>query len=573
MTLKTIVAGLLVVSTFALASVMKPENISVVSPISEKRRVCFDADATLTQEMMPLDSGQNTIYVIRNLLKLEKSVIIPANCVLLFDGGSIVGNGKIVGQSTYITGLLLNVIGVNISINGEWNFQNISPDWFIGSDVEKVQKAFDVSIANRSAQIIIDRTYNLTGGTVYVDRGSHSEDELSKWSRRSLIISGNGEGRLIKEDAGFMFSARSLSIDYEFDRLHFRGYIKNPSDINTVVDMRVFDCRYLGNIRVKNCSFCHCGSVYYQTGGVNTPMQGNLSIGNQYVKNKCVMKANECWNSQFIGDLVEHGLSFVEGEKSNSNIRDLKIVNCCIEGFNHEKTAALNLNCNTLGLSICDNYFEANYCSIRMPRYVSGTVTGNAFHSRGASIKKDIELHCIELARLTGVEITANNVVVDDDNMCLFYFDITSPYYVESQVLVGSNSVEGKTKLTNVEKKVKDLNTVLKLFDESYIDNITNKLKKDYPQIGEGNVIVSISRGITTISIGNLVVNRPIERGAYHGHSKEVKPYNPSLPISGAIVDKDNNRMGIVFVTNDGDIGLRVNQPGIYNGIITYPHL
>ena len=82
-------------------------------------------------------------------------------------------------------------------------------------------------------------------------------------------------------------------------------------------------------------------------------------------------------------------------------------------------------------------------------------------------------MHCIELARLKGIDITANNVVVDDDKMCLFFFDTSSPYYAKSQILVGSNAVEGKTKLTNIKGKVKDIHSVIK--ELLLIHNVNNE--------------------------------------------------------------------------------------------------
>lgn len=570
--MKTKIDSVLLVLVFLIPLVSYATPIATSAPFLDMRRVILDGDNFLTQDMMPLKTGKNTIYIISTTLKIEKCITIPDNCVLLFEGGSIIGDGTLKGQGTYLRGMLLNVFDKQVKIDGSWNFQNISPDWFVGSDVEKVQKAFDVSIANRSTQIMIDRTYNLTGGTVYIDRGFHTADEISKWSRRDLIVSGTGEGRIIKEDPGFVFSANSASIDLEFNKIHFRGFLYEKRIFDIANDMCVFDCRYLGNIRVTSCTFCYCGCVYFQNGGVSTPMVGILSIGNQYSKNKCVMRANESWHSQFIGDAIEDGITFVESETVGSNIRDLKISNCCIEGFYNENTAAINLNCSASAISITDNYFEANYCSIRIPRYVSGTITGNAFHSRGRYIEKEKELHCIELARLTGMEITANNVVVDDEKMVLFFFDTSSPYYTQSHLLVGNNSVEGKTRVANRESKVRDLSSVLGLLEKKYTANITGKLMKVFPNIGKGNVFVSNYRGMTTISVSNLVVDGPISSGYYSGHSNEVKPYDSFFPINGAIVDKENSHMGNVIVTSEGNIGIRVDYPGIYNGIITYPH-
>lgn len=551
-------------------------DLQAVKQTATKYRVLLETNSvnginTLTQDMMPITTGKNTIYVISSKFVITSDIIIPENSVLCFQGGTIEGEHNLIGRGTWISGDLINVFGLDVSLLGEWNLQNISPDWFVGTDIEKLQKAFDVSISNRSSQITIDRTYDLTGGTIYLDRGFHSTDEISKWSRRNLIVSGSGEGRLIKEDPGFMFSAKLGSIDFNFNQLHFRGYISNPSELNTIVDMYIFDCRYLGNVRVSNSTFCHCGCVYYQTGGVSTPMQGVLSIGNQYLKNKCVMYANECWHSQFIGDTVEDGLTFIKGEKIGSNIRDLKITNCCVEGFYHENKPAIDLNCNASGLSITDSYFEANYCSIKIPRYVSGIITGNTFHSRGPFIEKGLELHCIELASLKDIEITANSVVIDDENMYMFYFDTTSPYYGQSHVLYGNNGVAGKTKISNIPNKVKNLREVLSSLEKEYIRDITNNLKIAYPQIRSGKIIVSSYRGITTVSISNLAISSPITSGTYSGNIDQVKPFNSSLSIDGALIDKDKNLMGTLFVTSTGGIGLRMNQPGTYNGIITYP--
>ena len=50
---------------------------------------------TLTQEMM---STTNTKYVIKYDYVLGENIIVPANCILEFDGGSI-SNGTIIGDS------------------------------------------------------------------------------------------------------------------------------------------------------------------------------------------------------------------------------------------------------------------------------------------------------------------------------------------------------------------------------------------------------------------------------------------------------------------------------------------
>ena len=99
-----------------------------------------------------------------------------------------------------------------------------------------------MSIANRSVQINIDRTYNLTSGTIYIERGFHSEDEISKWSRRSLLVSGTGEGRFIKEDAGFnvltMYNTENPNYSYDYFEAEFEveGWSPDRNNISVTVN-------------------------------------------------------------------------------------------------------------------------------------------------------------------------------------------------------------------------------------------------------------------------------------------------------------------------------------------------
>ena len=72
---------------------------------------------TLTQEMM---STTNTKYIIKYNYTLGKNIIIPENCILEFDGGSIANSTE---NSYSLTGTATKVINLyNYTI-----FSNITP--------------------------------------------------------------------------------------------------------------------------------------------------------------------------------------------------------------------------------------------------------------------------------------------------------------------------------------------------------------------------------------------------------------------------------------------------------------
>ena len=78
---------------------------------------------TLTQEMM---SAQNTKYVIKYNYVLGENITIPENCILEFDGGSIVNSTEnsysLTGTSTKVVNLYNYTIFSNITPTGITTF-------------------------------------------------------------------------------------------------------------------------------------------------------------------------------------------------------------------------------------------------------------------------------------------------------------------------------------------------------------------------------------------------------------------------------------------------------------------
>lgn len=95
----------------------------------------------------------NTSYIIKRNFKLKDGEIvkIPSNSSLVFKGGSITGNGTIIGQGTEIKAGLMPVFSLNITISGSWKGDVIYPEWFgakgdgLADDTKAIRKSLSTA--------------------------------------------------------------------------------------------------------------------------------------------------------------------------------------------------------------------------------------------------------------------------------------------------------------------------------------------------------------------------------------------------------------------------------------------
>lgn len=114
----------------------------------------------LTQNMI---NKPNTIYVIQYDFTLGGDIIIPADCVLEFDGGSISGTYTLKGTNTGINAGLVKIFSTDVTFTGTWNIKEVYPEWFGAKDdgvtdnSEIFQKCLDsVNSLGRTIKIIGD---------------------------------------------------------------------------------------------------------------------------------------------------------------------------------------------------------------------------------------------------------------------------------------------------------------------------------------------------------------------------------------------------------------------------------
>lgn len=106
---------------------------------------------------------ENTVYIIKYDFDLGSSdnLIIPANCILEFEGGSI-SNGTIVGNRTTIVAGPVRIFDINTTVEGIWSVGVWYPEWFgaIGDGVTDDTKAIQ-KLNGKSIQLS-NKTYLCT---------------------------------------------------------------------------------------------------------------------------------------------------------------------------------------------------------------------------------------------------------------------------------------------------------------------------------------------------------------------------------------------------------------------------
>lgn len=178
-------------SSLAFANVSsKNSNNGIVRIALEKNLV--NGVNILTQEMIPLESGKNTVYVIQYDYVLGENVTIPENCVLEFDGGSIsAGNGtniQITGRNTFIQAGLVKIFSPNIVLAGSWKVEYAYPEWFgaKGDETNDDTRAF-YSVLSNFDNVFLNGKYSIDFRDICIE----NKTIVGKWKSKSMIVQRN----------------------------------------------------------------------------------------------------------------------------------------------------------------------------------------------------------------------------------------------------------------------------------------------------------------------------------------------------------------------------------------------
>lgn len=225
----------------------------------------------LTQSMISTNSGRAVTYVIQDEYVLGEDIIIPSNCKLLFDGGSIKGSYSVRFQKTKLDG----DVKINCRLGGSLDNPEVHTKWFCSMDGEsdETDALIDVLKAAPSTIVFDKGTYNVA---------IRKNRKLSLRSNQSLIFE---EGAILKRINENEYTTSLLYLDgvdnirivggefygdQETNASHTAGgshglFIENSSNIiveNAYIHNVHTDCCYISrseNMTISNCRFSHSG--------------------------------------------------------------------------------------------------------------------------------------------------------------------------------------------------------------------------------------------------------------------------------------------------------------------------
>jgi len=327
----------------------------------------------------------------------------------------------------------------------------------VTDDTAAIQAAIDYAIDNSYQTILLNGKFNITNGTLLIDKGTVHTEGGNDFARKRLTFVGGSEAEILKTDAGFMFSATSgRNGDIAFDKVTFSGTIDNTGISSIVTGLIAFDGDKLIRLSTTNCTFRYLDYCWYQDGTVSSPIQSLKSINNTFTKNNVIFRFNQAWDIVFDGGLMEDGNKFITHKDVNSTIRNLVVSNgATIEGM---QQTAIELNCVNYGSKIINCYFEANQNHIQMNRFNAAVaINNNSFFGRG-SIAAGDTIKCIDVAvGSQGITVDGNLSTETNTNTILISIDQTSAYNSGAFNIVGKNVTLGST-ITDTPLRVVDIN-------------------------------------------------------------------------------------------------------------------
>ena len=240
----------------------------------------------------------------------------------------------------------------------------ITPDDFQGTDVEKMQKALDYAIENNVRTIRLNRSYDITGGSIFLPS--------TEWYNFVLFE----KGGIVKNDEGFIFDRKSDSNNC------------NSPKLKDVMVETTSDNVYLYNgdkmIR-QNCD----NVIFYKVGLVKTTdyvqtiRLHNCEIGQLGCNfiDAAMAYDVELMHNRFESSTAHHAIK-IQTQDSGISYFGLRIISNLIEGYVYTCPIILGVG---YGLDISSNYFEANNTSIKIDNLnkaatlISGRIFENVF--------------------------------------------------------------------------------------------------------------------------------------------------------------------------------------------------
>ena len=382
-------------------------------------------------------------------------------------------------------GTLENLINVNLfntlhtKIENIENKMSLDPDMFEGSDIEKLQQAVDYVINNNYEEIILHRIYNITGGSIYINKSG-------EFPRKPIYIK-SLNGGIEKHDNGFVFTSNNKNVGELF--------ISDMKITSTQgVGAKVYDVSKLIRINSNNNYYSNIDYVFYD----DSDYAQSIRSGYDYFTFiKCVCKIRYGYDIHFNNCLCEESYKFFEDDEIEKHYinNNISITDCVIENI---KDLAIKMNgCQSLNIS--NNYFELNNGYIKLGQYgASGcNISANFFYDTG-DLKPCIEIEGGDNKKYT---LSSNYVsgtleLVRCNNNSIKFLDLAN--HISDGAILSSNLkiVKSFDEYSNLQgnKGVK-VNSGVKQFT----------YKIDYFEVGANEEVEKIIENTDNIKLDDLI--------------------------------------------------------------------
>lgn len=320
------------------------------------------------------------------------------------------------------------------------NQKYVSPDDFSGTDLAKVQAAYDYCLANDISVIKLNRDYDLTGGSIYLSTTNYLE---SVW-----FI----DGRLIKSDSGYMFTRTVSDKGTDAPRFYKVKFLGDSTSVNKAV---IIDGDNMIRPVFSDCYFNYISAVHSTDYTQSIRIDGcemfratdNFISSTNHID--LVLTNNKFETSPsypLVYSLNNSGSTFA--------VTVCRIENNVIEGYTNVSPIQIS---SGIGLSIKNNYFEANKVDIDFIattglKNVSGEISGNGFFG-------SLDVTNIKFNSLTNVaKLKVSDCTSNIPNDALKGFMSKAPAIIDNIYLnAGGTMLIGGVPYT---QKVRDLFTI-----------------------------------------------------------------------------------------------------------------
>ena len=252
----------------------------------------------------------------------------------------------------------------NAQLSEVKNKISITPDDFMGSDIEKIQQALDYAIENNVKSIKLNRLYDITGGSIILPSSDFWDFVLFE------------QGGIIKNDEGFIFNRNADNNNCNSPKL------KDVFVSTNTTNVYLFNGDKMIRQFCDNVIFWRVGMVktssYLQTIRLHNCEIGQL--GCNFIESQMAYDV-ELTHNRFESSLSHHAIK-IQTNGNDISYFGLRIKSNLFEGYANTCPVVLGVG---YGIDISSNYFEANNTSIvidnlnKPSTLISGRIFNNVF--------------------------------------------------------------------------------------------------------------------------------------------------------------------------------------------------